>query len=165
MNKQQAVAEIERLRKEINRHNYRYYVLAKPEVSDYEFDTMLEMLVTLEQEFPDLITPDSPSQRVGGQITKEFPTVAHTRPMLSLSNTYSFEEIEDFFGRVHKMLPEQHRDNPEFVAELKFDGVAVSLLYRDCLLVRGSTRGDGVQGDDNTPNIRTISSVPLRLGE
>ena len=165
MNKQQAVAEIERLRKEINRHNYRYYVLAKPEVSDYEFDTMLEMLVTLEQEFPDLITPDSPSQRVGGQITKEFPTVAHTRPMLSLSNTYSFEEIEDFFGRVHKMLPEQHRDNPEFVAELKFDGVAVSLLYRDCILVRGATRGDGVQGDDITPNIRTISSVPLRLGE
>ena len=164
MNKQQAVAEIERLRKEVNRHNHLYYVLASPEISDFRFDAMLEKLVALEQEFPELKTSDSPSQRVGGEITKQFPTVRHSQPMLSLSNTYSIEEVEEFYRRVLKLLPEQYRDTPEFVAELKFDGVAVSLLYRDGLLVRGATRGDGVQGDDITRNIRTINSVPLRLG-
>ena len=164
MDKEQAVAEIIRLREEIDRHNYRYYVLARPEISDFQYDAMLEKLVALEGEFPELKTSDSPSQRVGGGITKEFPTVEHREPMLSLSNTYSIEEVGEFYHRVVKLLPEEHRDSPEFVAELKFDGVAVSLLYRDGLLVRGATRGDGSQGDDITGNIRTIRSVPLRLG-
>lgn len=166
MGKQNVVAEAERLRRELDRHTYLYYVLAKPEISDYEFDRMLEKLVALEKEFPYLKTPDSPTQRVGGWITKEFPTVSHRERMLSLSNTYSVEEVGDFYKRVLKLLPERQesRDKPTFVAELKFDGVAVSLLYRDGLLVRGATRGDGVQGDDITSNIRTLRSVPLRLG-
>ncbi|MCG8342378.1 MAG: NAD-dependent DNA ligase LigA [Chlorobiales bacterium] len=166
MKKQNVVAELERLRKELDRHNYLYYVLAKPEISDYEFDRMLEKLIALENEFPNLKTPDSPTQRVGGGITKEFPTVRHRERMLSLSNTYSVEEVGDFYRRVLKLLPgrSKHQGGPAFVAELKFDGVAVSLLYRDGKLVRGATRGDGVQGDDITPNIRTLRSVPLRLG-
>ncbi len=164
MRKEDAAAEIEQLKKEINRHNYLYYVQAKPEISDYEFDTMLEKLIALEQEFPELISSDSPSQRVGGQITKEFPTVHHRERMLSLSNTYSLQEVDDFYKRVSKLLPEQYESCPAFAAELKFDGVAVSLVYRDGLLVRGATRGDGSQGDDITPNIKTLQSVPLRLG-
>ncbi len=164
MRKEDAAAEIERLKKEINRHNYLYYVLAQPEISDYEFDKRLERLVALEKEFPELISPDSPSQRVGGQITKEFPTVRHPERMLSLSNTYSLEEVGDFYKRVLNLLPEHYESRPAFVAELKFDGVAVSLVYRDGLLVRGATRGDGSQGDDITANIKTLRSVPLRLG-
>lgn len=166
MRKQNAVAEMERLRKELDRHNYLYYVLAKPEISDYEFDGMLQRLAALEEEFPEMKTPESPTQRVGGLITKEFPTVSHRERMLSLSNTYSVEDVGDFYKRVLKLLPDslKSRSGPAFVAELKFDGVAVSLLYRDGLLARGATRGDGVQGDDITPNIRTLRSVPLRLG-
>lgn len=166
MHEQKVFAEAERLRKELDRHNYLYYVLAKPEISDYEFDSMLQKLAALEEEFPDLKTPDSPTQRVGGWITKEFPTVSHRERMLSLSNTYSLEEVGDFYTRVLKLLPDSVKAQgpPAFVAELKFDGVAISLLYRDGLLVRGATRGDGVQGDDITPNIRTLRSVPLGLG-
>lgn len=166
MHKQSVFAEAERLRKELDRHNHLYYVLAKPEISDYEFDDMLQKLAALEDEFPDLKTPDSPTQRVGGWITKEFPTVSHRERMLSLSNTYSLEEVGDFYTRVLKLLPDSFKaqGDPAFVAELKFDGVAISLLYRDGLLVRGATRGDGVQGDDITPNIKTLRSVPLGLG-
>ncbi len=166
MHEQKVFAEAERLRKELDRHNYLYYVQAKPEISDYEFDSMLQELAALEEKFPNLKTPDSPTQRVGGWITKEFPTVSHRERMLSLSNTYSLEEVGDFYARVLKLLPPgfKSRSDPAFVAELKFDGVAVSLLYRDGLLVRGATRGDGVQGDDITPNIKTLRSVPLRLG-
>ncbi|RDD30992.1 DNA ligase (NAD(+)) LigA [Prosthecochloris sp. ZM] len=163
MQRKDALKEIARLRDELNRHNYRYYVLAQPEISDYAFDQELERLIALEKAFPDLVTPDSPSQRVGGEITKEFPTVTHRQPMRSLSNTYSLEEVEEFYARVLKLLPEEAGENPEFVAELKFDGVAVSLLYRDGFLVQGATRGNGVEGDDITPNIRTIGSVPLQL--
>lgn len=166
MHKESVVAEAERLRKELDRHNYLYYVLAKPEISDYEFDKMLEKLITLEKEFPDLKTSDSPTLRVGGWITKEFPTVRHRERMLSLSNTYSVEEVGDFYKRVLRLLPDgsAHQNGPAFVAELKFDGVAVSLIYRDGKLVQAATRGDGVQGDDITPNIRTLRSVPLHLG-
>lgn len=166
MQKQNAVVEAERLRKELDRHNYLYYVLARPEISDYEFDKMLEKLAALEKEFPDLKTPESPTQRVGGWITKEFPTVSHRERMLSLSNTYSVEGVGDFYKRVLKLLPGRSggQKGLAFVAELKFDGVAVSLLYRNGLLVRGATRGDGIQGDDITPNIRTLRSIPLRLG-
>ena len=159
----QAAERVAQLRREIKRHNHLYYVEAKPELSDVEFDRLLGQLMELERQFPDLVTPDSPSQRVGGTITKEFESVLHREPMLSLSNTYSLAEVEEFYNRVKKLLALEGVDEQKMVAELKFDGVAISLLYRDGLLVRGATRGDGVQGDDITVNIRTISSVPLRI--
>ncbi|MCX6179890.1 MAG: NAD-dependent DNA ligase LigA [Chlorobiales bacterium] len=155
-----AIAE---LRKEIERHNHLYYLEAKPEISDYDFDKLLEKLIALERQYPDLITPDSPSQRVGGTITRVFPSVQHREPMLSLSNTYSRGELEEFYNRVRKLLILEGVHEQEMVAELKFDGVAVSLLYRKGLLVRGATRGDGLQGDDITANIKTIPTIPLRL--
>ncbi|AOS84274.1 DNA ligase (NAD(+)) LigA [Chlorobaculum limnaeum] len=163
MDKAKAQQEITQLRTEIERHNRLYYLEAKPEISDFEFDKLLERLIAIEKEFPELLTPDSPSQRVGGGITKEFPTVVHREPMLSLSNTYSIAEVTDFCNRVEKLVEAEGGGTPEYVAELKFDGVAISLLYRDGLLVRGSTRGDGRQGDEITANLRTIPSIPLRL--
>ncbi len=156
---------IANLRKEIERHNHLYYIEAKPELSDYEFDRLLEKLIALEREFPGLVTPDSPSQRVGGTITRVFPSVQHREPMLSLSNTYSIGDLEDFYNRVKKLLALEGVHEQEMVAELKFDGVAISLLYHKGLLVRGATRGDGVQGDDITANIKTIPTIPLRLAE
>ena len=158
-----AAERIAHLRKEIEHHSRLYYIEAKPELSDYEFDKLLEQLIALEQQYPDLVTPDSPSQRVGGAITKEFVSVIHREPMLSLSNTYSLGEVEEFYNRVKKLVALEGVDELEMVAELKFDGVAISLLYRDGLLVRGATRGDGVQGDDITVNIRTIPTVPLKI--
>ncbi|ACF10875.1 DNA ligase, NAD-dependent [Chlorobaculum parvum NCIB 8327] len=163
MDKAKAQQEIGKLRAEIERHNRLYYLEAKPEISDFEFDKLLERLIALETEFPELVTPDSPSQRVGGGITKEFPTVIHREPMLSLSNTYSIGEVSDFCTRVEKLVAAEGGGTPEYVAELKYDGVAISLFYRDGLLVRGSTRGDGRQGDEITANLKTIPSIPLRL--
>ncbi len=163
MGNARAADEIARLRKEIERHNYLYYVEAEPVISDYDYDRLLEQLIALERLHPDLVTPDSPSLRVGGQITRSFPSVRHREPMLSLSNTYSMGEVADFYGRVRRLLLEEGIGEQEMVAELKFDGVAVSLIYRNGLLVQGATRGDGVQGDDITVNLRTISAIPLRL--
>ncbi|NTV66347.1 MAG: NAD-dependent DNA ligase LigA [Chlorobaculum sp.] len=163
MDKANAQKEIAKLRTEIERHNRLYYLEAKPEISDFEFDKMLERLIALEKEFPELLTPDSPSQRVGGEVTREFPAVVHREPMLSLSNTYSVAEVTEFCARVEKLVEAEGGGTPEYVAELKFDGVAISLLYRDGLFVRGSTRGDGRQGDEITPNLRTIPTIPLRL--
>jgi DNA ligase (NAD+) len=154
---------IVQLRQEIERHNRLYYVDVKPEISDYDFDQLLQQLIALERQFPELVTPDSPSQRVGGAITKEFAPVLHREPMLSLSNTYSTGEVEEFYNRVRKLLVLEGINEQEMVAELKFDGVAISLLYRDGLLVRGATRGDGRQGDDITANLKTIATIPLRL--
>ncbi|NTU97681.1 MAG: NAD-dependent DNA ligase LigA [Chlorobiaceae bacterium] len=151
------------LRREIERHNRLYYIEAKPEISDFEFDRLLEKLVALEKEHPELLVPDSPTQRVGGAITRTFPAVAHAEPMLSLANTYSLDEIAEFCKRLKKLLEEEGGRSMDTVAELKFDGVAVSLLYRDGLLFRGATRGDGMQGDDITANLRTIPTVPLRI--
>ncbi len=159
----QAAERIAELRKEIECHNHLYYIDAKPELSDYEFDKLLQQLVDIERQFPDLVTPESPSQRVGGAITKEFVSVIHREPMLSLSNTYSLGEVEEFYNRLKKLLALEGVGEQEMVAELKFDGVAISLLYRDGLLVRGATRGDGMQGDDITVNIRTIPTIPLKL--
>lgn len=153
-------ARVHELREEIRQHNYKYYVLGDPTISDREYDQLMSELLQLETLHPDLITEDSPSQRVGGEPTRDFPTVSHAVPMLSLGNTYSDEELNAFEQRILKAVPEQ---NPEYVAELKFDGIAVSLTYENGLFVRGATRGDGVQGDDITPNIRTIRSIPLRL--
>jgi len=154
------VAErIQFLTDEINRHNYLYYVEAQPEISDFDFDMLLRELTDLEKANPELALPDSPTQRVGGYVTKEFESYEHKIPMLSLGNTYSEEELRDFDQRVRKAVG----DNAEYVCELKFDGVSISLNYQKGLLVRALTRGDGVRGDDVTANIRTIRSIPLRL--
>lgn len=151
--------EIEQLREEIQRHNYRYYVLAEPTISDLEFDQMLKRLEKLEYKYPQFITPDSPTQRVGSDIADGFATVPHRYPMLSLSNTYSYEEVEEFYQRITKEIGTQIN----LVAELKYDGLSISLIYEEGILTKAITRGDGVQGDDVTANVRTIRSVPLRL--
>jgi DNA ligase (NAD+) len=145
---------------QISEHDYRYYVLAEPVISDSEYDRLLRELQQLENDYPELATLDSPTQRVGGAVTKEFPTVIHAVPMLSLANTYSAEEVNDFDRRVREFVM---RDQVVYHTELKIDGVAISILYRDGVLARAATRGDGEQGDDITQNIKTIRSLPLRL--
>lgn len=150
---------VDQLTKELNEHNFRYYVLAQPLISDYDFDMKMKQLEQLEKQYPDLAFSDSPTQRVGGAITKEFKQVRHEYPMLSLGNTYSEQEIIDFVTRVKKLIPEK----VEYVCELKYDGVAIGLRYENGRLVSGITRGDGEQGDDVTTNIKTIRSIPLRL--
>ena len=159
MNLEEARQRIAELSETIDNHNYKYYVLAQPSISDYDFDMLMNELIDLEKQYPELALPTSPTQRVGGDLTKEFPTVAHRYPMLSLGNTYNREEIIDFIERIEKAI-----DEPvEFVCELKFDGVSISLTYENGVLVRAVTRGDGTQGDEVTTNIRTIQSVPLKL--
>ena len=156
----QAQKEIIALTEQVNYHTHLYYQLNKSEISDYEFDQLLAKLVKLENEFPQFKQPDSPTQRVGGTITKEFETVNHKYPMLSLGNTYSQEELEDFDKRVAKGL---EGDKYEYFCELKFDGVSISLVYENGILVRGVTRGDGVRGDNVTNNIKTIRNIPLKV--
>lgn len=151
--------QIKRLTDEINRHNYNYYMLDNPTISDYEFDRLLNQLILLEKQYPDYVLPDSPTQRVGGSVTKQFKTVKHVFPMLSLGNTYSEEELQDFDRRVHELV----NGNVEYVCELKYDGLAISLVYEKGLLARAVTRGDGVQGDDVTNNVKTIRTIPLKL--
>lgn len=150
--------KIERLRRQINEHNYRYYVLNDPLIGDYEFDALLRELQELEAAHPEFDDPNSPTRRVGSDSTNEFATVEHRYPMLSLSNTYSLDEIREFDARVRKEVGEA-----EYVCELKFDGTAISLTYENGRLLRAVTRGDGTRGDDVTANVRTIRSVPLQL--
>ena len=159
MDRGQARERIEALSEDIRRHNHNYYVLSKPVVSDYAFDMLMEELIRLENEFPELAMPDSPTKQVGGDITKEFRQVEHKYPMLSLGNTYSGADLRDFEERIHKLIG----DEVEYVCELKFDGVAIGLTYRNGSLVQALTRGDGVRGDDVTTNVRTIRSIPLKL--
>lgn len=159
MEKQNALARIRQLREELQAHNYRYYQLASPVISDYEFDQLLKELEALEKEFPEFLSPNSPTQRVGGEITREFLSVKHKYPMLSLDNTYSAGELRDFDNRVNRLLTEPY----EYVCELKIDGVSISLIYENGALVQAITRGDGIQGDDVTANVKTIQSVPLVL--
>ncbi len=159
MNREDAYRKITDLRKELDEHNYKYYVLALPEISDYDFDMKLRELERLEAQFPDFFDPNSPTQRVGSDINKTFDQVEHRYPMLSLSNAYSEGEITDFHNRIKKLADE----NFEYVCELKFDGSSISLLYENGKLVRAVTRGDGLKGDDVTSNVRTIRSVPLTL--
>lgn len=167
MDKNKAKARIEDLSKELEQHNYNYYVLDKPAISDFEFDKLLEELITLEKEHPEFLKPESPSQRVGGQITKEFKSVKHKYPMLSLSNSYGKEDMEDFDRRVCEGLGMKGNDlfanEIEYVCELKFDGLSIGLTYADGKLQQAVTRGDGVQGDDVTTNVKTIKSIPLKL--
>ena len=151
--------EIEQLREELDRHNYLYYVLNSPVISDYEYDQMMNRLIKLESEHPEFFDPDSPSQRVGSDINIEFKQVKHKYPMLSLGNTYNEGEITDFYNRIAKALNEPF----EIVCELKYDGASISLTYENGRLVRGVTRGDGTQGDDVTANIKTIKSIPLKI--
>ena len=150
---------IERLTQEINRHNYQYYMLDNPTISDYDFDQLLQELIDLEAAYPELRRPDSPTQRVGGEVTKRFESAEHLYPMQSLGNTYSREDLTEFDRRVRELLATP----PTYVCELKYDGVAISLIYENGTLVRAVTRGDGVRGDVVTPNVRTIRTIPLRL--
>jgi DNA ligase (NAD+) len=153
--------QIEKLREELRRHEYLYYVQDDPEISDVKFDKMMAELKRLEAEHPELITPDSPTQRVGGAPRKGFETRQHTPPMMSLDNTYSMEELEDFDRRVREL---SGREKVDYVTENKFDGLSMSLVYEGGVLVRGVTRGDGTTGEDVTANVRTIRSIPLRVG-
>jgi DNA ligase (NAD+) len=152
--------KIETLRSTILDHDYRYYILAQPIITDEEYDTLMRQLQDLERQYPALATSDSPTQRVGGQIIKGFSTVTHAVPMLSLANTYSEEEVRDFDRRVRETLG---NGTYRYNCELKFDGIAISLRYENGLFVQGATRGDGTRGDDITQNLKTIRSIPLRL--
>jgi DNA ligase (NAD+) len=155
----EAKKRAEELRKTISEHNHRYYVLNQPVIPDFEFDLLLNELETIEKKFPELITPDSPTRRVGSDLTEEFRQVEHTWPMLSLSNTYSTDEVIDFGDRITRTLGYE----PEYVCELKFDGVSISLTYENGRLTRAVTRGDGNLGDDVTVNVRTIRSIPVSV--
>ncbi len=160
MTHSEAAHRIQELSQQLNYHNQLYYQESRTEITDYEFDQLLEELIRLEKAFPDLLQTDSPSQRVGGTITKEFQSVAHEYRMLSLGNTYTAEELGAFDERVIKGLG---HSNYEYFCELKFDGVAISLIYEGGQLVRAVTRGDGTKGDDVTANVKTIRNIPLSL--
>ncbi|NQV02810.1 MAG: NAD-dependent DNA ligase LigA [Bacteroidia bacterium] len=159
MNNEEARRKIQELTDELNRHNNAYYALSKPEISDQDFDLLLKKLEELEQAFPELASQNSPTQRVGGEITREFQQVAHQYPMLSLSNTYSKGEVEEWEARIHKLIGEE----VEYVCEMKFDGVAIGLSYQRDFLTQAVTRGDGTNGDDVTANIKTVHNIPLYL--
>src|SRR5207237_7386138 len=155
-------ANIETLRDKIRHHEYRYFVLDDPEISDFDFDKLVEQLRKLEAEHPELITPDSPTQRVGGKPREGVVKVAHSSPMLSLDNTYNEEELRAWERRVHEL---SGRKDVNYVCELKLDGMSLALIYEDGHLVRGVTRGDGTVGEDVTLNVRTVRSVPLSISK
>ena len=159
MNTEAARQEIQKLTAELHEHNHRYYVLSKPTISDYDFDIKLRQLQRLEEEFPQLASPNSPTKRVGGDITDKFKKVKHRYPMLSLGNTYSFEEIKEWESRIKKLTDGE----VQYVCELKYDGVAIGITYENGELVRAVTRGDGETGEDVTANVRTIKTIPLKL--
>lgn len=159
-NNQEVKQKIDSLRKLLERYSYEYYVLDNPTIDDIEFDNLLKELDSLEKKYPEFYSAFSPTQRVGGQINKDFKQVTHKYPMLSLANTYSKDEIVDFVARAEESL---NMKDLEWVCELKYDGLSISLLYEEGVLVRASTRGNGVVGDDVTSNIKTIHSIPLHL--
>ena len=159
-NKEEIKKEIDKLRELIREHNYHYYVLDEPIISDYEYDNLLRKLIIMEKKYPELITPDSPTQRIGAKPLAEFKTARHLVPMLSLSNAFSDKELLDFDKRIKKYFPQKFFN---YIVELKIDGLAIALVYENGILQRGTTRGDGFIGEDITQNLRTINSVPLRL--
>ena len=161
MERQEAERQIEQLRQQLQYHNYRYHVLDDPQITDAEYDQLMRRLQELEAAFPELIRPDSPTQRVGATPLEAFGTVLHSLPMLSLENAFSAEEVRDFDARIRRQLGQS--DRIDYVAEPKIDGLAVELVYVDGLFVQGSTRGNGVRGEDITQNLRTIKTIPLRL--
>src|SRR5438067_1693083 len=160
MKRQSTKKDIETLREQIRHHDERYYVHDNPEIADVEYDALVTRLKELEEKHPELITPDSPTQRVSGRPAAGFPEVVHRRPMLSLDNSYNIDELRAFDERCRKLAGGKA---PDYVAELKIDGLSLSIHYHDGLLTRGVTRGDGFRGEDVTPNVRTIRSVPLKL--
>src|SRR3990172_11127895 len=161
--------EIESLRKEINFHNYRYYVLDSPVISDAEYDKLMRRLEGIEAKHPELITPDSPTQRIGAKPLEEFGAITHTIPMLSLKNAFGSEEAREFDDRVKRLLTPhpalsrkgRGKEVIEYVAEPKIDGLAIELVYEDGRFTAGSTRGDGYTGEDVTQNLKTIRSIPM----
>jgi DNA ligase (NAD+) len=155
--------KIDKLREEIRHHDYRYHVLDQPEITDREYDALFSELLALEQEFPELVTSESPSQRVGGAVLEEFTKIAHRQPMLSLQNSYSVDDIDAFEERARKELKDQAPGEFAFFCEPKFDGLAIELVYENGNLTKAITRGDGAVGEDVTSNVRTIPSVPLKL--
>ncbi|MCX6163249.1 MAG: NAD-dependent DNA ligase LigA [Ignavibacteriae bacterium] len=157
---QNILKKVEELREKITDADYKYYTIDEPDISDYEYDKMMKELEKYELEYPELITPDSPTRRVSGKPTKKFEVVIHEVPMLSLSNSYSFDELIEFDTRIINLISEKLY---EYVCELKFDGLAVSLIYENEIFVRGATRGDGTKGDDVTKNLKTIRSIPLKV--
>src|SRR5690554_823963 len=159
MNKEEAVKRIEDLSKELNHYNNQYYIENTSEVSDFEYDQRLKELQDLELKFPDLASSTSPTKRVGGDITKKFNTVKHEYPMLSLSNSYSEEDIVEWENRVKKLV----NGKVNYVCELKYDGVAIGIRYENGVFVQAITRGDGSQGEDVSTNVKTIRSIPLKL--
>ena len=159
MNKTEALRRISELREQLHKHNHNYYILSQPTINDFEFDMMMNDLLALENKFPEYADENSPSQRVGSDINVEFKQVAHEYPMLSLGNTYSEEDVRDFETRILKLTEEKI----QYVCELKYDGTSISLKYKNGKLVQALTRGDGVQGDDVTTNVKTIKSIPLSL--
>ncbi|MGA7378022.1 MAG: NAD-dependent DNA ligase LigA, partial [Candidatus Sulfotelmatobacter sp.] len=154
--------KIEALREKIRQHEYLYYVLDQPEISDTEFDKLMRQLKEIEAEHPELLTADSPTQRVGGKPREGFVKVRHSSPMLSLDNTYNEDELRDWERRVHEL---SGRKEVDYVCELKLDGMSLALIYEDGKLVRGTTRGDGTVGEDVTLNVRTVRSVPLSISK
>ena len=152
--------QISNLRFELNLHNHNYYVLDNPSISDYEFDIKLKQLQDLENQYPNYFDENSPTQRVGGTITKNFETVAHDYRMYSLDNSYSKEDLIDWQNRIQKLLGDV---DLTYTCELKYDGASISITYENGKLIRAVTRGDGFQGDDVTNNIKTIKSIPLQL--
>jgi len=160
MNKPSTIDKILQLRKELHEHNYNYYILDAPVISDYDFDQKLKLLQELEELHPEVYDSNSPTQRVGGGITKDFQTVAHHQPMFSLSNSYSLNEIQERIDRIEKRIGPVPLT---FMCELKFDGASINLTYKEGSLIRAATRGDGTQGDDVTQNIKTLNTVPLQL--
>lgn len=161
MNFETAKQRIQELTQEINKHNYSYYVLDNPQISDYEYDKLIKELMELEEGFPELKLPDSPTQRVGGEVLKGFSEVIHATPKLSLSNVFNENDIRDFDNRIRKAL----NQDIEYILELKIDGLTVVLNYEDGMLVQGATRGDGIRGEDVTANLKTVKAIPLSLPE
>lgn len=156
----QAKKRVQQLRREIEKHNQAYYQRSLPLVSDFQFDGLMAELKDLEARFPSLLTPDSPTQRVGGRASEGFETFRHPLPMLSLDNTYSQDDLREFDARVRKTLK---REGVDYVVEVKIDGLAIALHYQEGVLARGVTRGDGEVGDDVTANLKTLRGLPLKL--
>ena len=154
-----SVAELPILRKLLRFHEWKYYVKDDPIISDYEYDMLFKVLERLETTHPELVTPDSPTQRVGSDLSSDFQTVTHLSPMLSLENSYNAEDLNDFEKQVRKLTGEEGAIT--YVVEPKFDGSTVTLIYENNYLVRGATRGNGQQGDDITPNVKTMPTIPL----
>ena len=152
--------QVDKLREEINHNNYRYHALDDPQITDFEFDRLMMSLRELEGRYPELVTPESPTQRVGAPPAQGFAQVEHPLPMLSLANAFNYQELEAWYRRVSNLLGSE---GIEVVCELKIDGLAVSLTYQDGRLVQGATRGDGYRGEDVTHNLRTVGSIPLVL--